>query len=965
MAKMNMSSSPTIGTPRDYEIDPITGHKLYPGKTAKSSEAADASIFSIPVKKFKGYTPQFGAFAPPAPVPTESTAAPVAAKLNNPKAYVSDSQLYLDGKQWDEELQTYVPVKYAEPDGNVMGSRSEPPAEHDTLQEALAEYEKKASYSEPFQYAEPDGNVMGSRVEEIKDTLQQALAEYPGDYYDQPFKYAEPDGNVMGSRAGTPEHILQRQLEEYKPFAYAEPDGNPMGSRAEIPEHLVLRGSEAKKYKPFAFSEPHGAPVGSRSEAADALAEALGSHPEEYKPFGYMEPNGNPVGSRRPARRESSKEASRYKPYGYNEPDGKPAASTMEATVGDAAEYKPFGYNEPDGKPVRASDAINAAVLEANKYQSFGYNEPDGKPAVKSTTAPKNPKFAVLERDADEDLRGLTADSVRAKYDLGSKPDATKPKIQLQIRKETAEEKAARQRKLGVDFNTSSKAFEDDKKAVAEQDAARRAKEKADMAQAFKIEASELLNHHGHINGKINAALADLNASSAADTPVTIIKPLGEYVRKPTESSEPIQPSLDRLVTPAAPQKVADPYTTEPKGLELSFLEEMKAKGDPNPAVLVSAYGAPLPGKAKSSGPQSRNMSASASPAPTSQEGKAAKQWSAEAKAERRAKNEQRHAKANLAKELKSIFEESYGPIEAHPKVAKNNNLTKYKIAVFDADKGNVVLTETNSSQPARNVQQGDVATVLLGLDNASKFVPWISVLKKQGYEVVAGSGDVLVFRQIISAAPAVEGCLKEAVLNSAAPRRNPIDGMQAPHPPLPQIYMSPTGFTGYERPLWEEDEAQSTQGTADKDMEANGFSKDNARSGNHVASARYQDTAHSTHASASAASADIDAAPAASSLASSSFSSSTAPAASASSIDTPHTVVGVFRGSARDGAAERRRRYREERRQRRRRRPAGQRLKRAVVGGLAIGGVCYAGGVVKEFFREGGSEGVGTAGRL
>ncbi|KAF6812016.1 conserved serine-threonine rich protein, partial [Colletotrichum plurivorum] len=99
-------------------------------------------------------------------------------------------------------------------------------------------------------------------------------------------------------------------------------------------------------------------------------------------------------------------------------------------------------------------------------------------------------------------------------------------------------------------------------------------------------------------------------------------------------------------------------------------------------------------------------------------------------------------------------------------------------------------------------------AEVLLRLSNPTKFFPYFSPLQREGYEIVSGSGDVLVFRKVREAgvatteqttasfAPAIE---KPTIYK--APKVNPID-MMGRDPVVPSAYSSsPTGYLNYDYP--------------------------------------------------------------------------------------------------------------------------------------------------------------------
>ncbi|KAJ4395582.1 hypothetical protein N0V85_006497 [Neurospora sp. IMI 360204] len=76
---------------------------------------------------------------------------------------------------------------------------------------------------------------------------------------------------------------------------------------------------------------------------------------------------------------------------------------------------------------------------------------------------------------------------------------------------------------------------------------------------------------------------------------------------------------------------------------------------------------------------------------------------------------------------------------------------TLYKILAFNPDTQSVEAAETTSSILPSNSANTSTspADVLPRLTNISKFLPHLARLESQGFEIAAGSGDVLVFRKV------------------------------------------------------------------------------------------------------------------------------------------------------------------------------------------------------------------------
>lgn len=191
----------------------------------------------------------------------------------------------------------------------------------------------------------------------------------------------------------------------------------------------------------------------------------------------------------------------------------------------------------------------------------------------------------------------------------------------------------------------------------------------------------------------------------------------------------------------------------------------------------------------------------------------------------------------NLVREVREIYEDAYGTIDSkHRQVADTadacippfsdgmqNNSSQvqpttssesdsqnepmvYKILAYDPTVQSISIAETTSIVPDSSGPLTP-AEVLLRLSNPAKFFPHFLPLQSQGYEIVSGSGDVLVFRKVRSEAP--PGTTIES--KSAASEKlqkykvtNPIDGMQSSPVATTGNFASPTGFVNHDLPLSE-----------------------------------------------------------------------------------------------------------------------------------------------------------------
>ena len=117
---------------------------------------------------------------------------------------------------------------------------------------------------------------------------------------------------------------------------------------------------------------------------------------------------------------------------------------------------------------------------------------------------------------------------------------------------------------------------------------------------------------------------------------------------------------------------------------------------------------------------------------------------------------------------------------------------TIYKILFYDPTMQEVNIAETTSTVP-NSTSPLTPPEVLERLSNPSKFFPYFETLRSQGYEIVSGSGDILVFHKAhTSASPPAEPKRKST---------NPIDGMQTSPVAATGNFASPTGFVNHDLP--------------------------------------------------------------------------------------------------------------------------------------------------------------------
>lgn len=116
-----------------------------------------------------------------------------------------------------------------------------------------------------------------------------------------------------------------------------------------------------------------------------------------------------------------------------------------------------------------------------------------------------------------------------------------------------------------------------------------------------------------------------------------------------------------------------------------------------------------------------------------------------------------------------------------------------YKILAYDSGSQNITVAEATSTLHDKTIPSS-LADILVCLSKPSKFLPHFKSLEEQGYEIVSGSGDVLVFRKVRPSK--IEETLPRPEPTTRPRPINPIDLMG--HPAVGN-FASPTGFVNYD----------------------------------------------------------------------------------------------------------------------------------------------------------------------
>jgi hypothetical protein len=109
-----------------------------------------------------------------------------------------------------------------------------------------------------------------------------------------------------------------------------------------------------------------------------------------------------------------------------------------------------------------------------------------------------------------------------------------------------------------------------------------------------------------------------------------------------------------------------------------------------------------------------------------------------------------------------------------------------YKVLAYDSSTLQMNIAETTSSTSAggdAEVQPLHPTEVLSRLNNVAKFLPYFAEMEKQGYEIVSGSGDVLVFKKIKTPIYSADATSKSSNTGTEGVPKTTTPSLQEPSP--------------------------------------------------------------------------------------------------------------------------------------------------------------------------------------
>jgi hypothetical protein len=805
----NTSSEP------EYEIDPITNRKVFKNKSNDSTEPGRKPI-EIPVKTFKGYRSQFK----DKPSPSSSKSVPentLEGKDNKfPPSELfnnnSTSSKVYDPAHGFEEYDRKVDYK----SGQFYDPASIKTSHLDPVQKGLRDYDDKISSkgAESTKSAAPGPEMSGNI-----DPVQEGLREYDskvdygsGRFYkcvEKDIDYSDPD---------------QSGLKEYdEKISGRETISSSLDATVSKPVEKDgwKEYDNQVDYKSGQFYEPSGTTI----DYSDPIQRGLkdydgkisrqglqnGSSIEPPKPLAPVTKAFREYDEEFPARQASKKLDERNSQLDPVEE----AFHGYDPVHDELKKYESEVSSERTGNAT--SDPARDSLKDYDARTNYGPKGALGIP-LKRGGFIWRVRGAVdrLYNEVKDDLELLRASDVRAASGIVKKP-----------KDETDSDKLAMRKRLESDFNDRQGNTLSSADEVA---AAEKVKQSRKLVEDLRIEHSELQNHAAHARNRINAKLAEVEAGLPSPKKMT-----GNFVRNFPEEFE---------TSWTVDQSNPGSLTPKKKSNNSNFEQEIENNVQRDEEAYVSGM-APNETSLNSSGAVRIEPSLDRTNVRQIEKG-TSKLDNHEAKVigapESNSREEQQHDKKtkkesdrNLIQEVRKIYEDTYGTIDSrHRQTGVSNGTeeamaieptagtaepTLYKILAYDPTMQSISTAETTSIVPDSSGALTP-AEVLLRLSNPAKFFPHFQPLQSEGYEIVSGSGDVLVFRKVRSGAPVntmidrtgkgwtvpLRGSSSES--NAVASERarsykatNPIDGMQSSPVAATGNFASPTGFVNHDLP--------------------------------------------------------------------------------------------------------------------------------------------------------------------
>ncbi|KAK4144494.1 uncharacterized protein C8A04DRAFT_11375 [Dichotomopilus funicola] len=638
-----------------------------------------------------------------------------------------------------EELSKYGAVRAHEPDGKYKLA-SDPPADP----EELSKYK-------PVRSHEPDGKYK----EQPETTVDpEELKKY------KPVRSHEPDGKYKEQPEET---VDPEELKKYGPVRSHEPDGKykAMGEAEapvdpkELNKYTAFRSHEPDgKYKREMESAPKNQDLGKHlamrtHEPTSMFAAAYTDAPDAAEIEFYSQPA----------------ELSKYGAFRSHEPDGKYAAAYVQAKPDpkELAGYKAFRSHEPDGKYAAAYVEEKPDAKELSSYaRAFRSHEPDGKYAA--SYVQEKPDASELSKYARA-FRSHEPDGKYAAAYVQQKPALSELATYKVFRSHEPDGKYAPTNEPPVkpaDTKTSQGPI--------------RSPEPDGKYTAVTDETQDLANHEAftYEDAETRPLPDEARSSKTTDHAPEKIDPV-ENVETLAEEKSAFRQQVDELMARAAVESGDVSGASSDDSIKAG-----SSSGQPQ-GGLTGNYVRDFPEdftKSWTAGTTDANLDATL------------------------LSSEQKETSSGTVQSALERVTEITSPTTTPPSssVSSPQEPSIYKVLAWDPTMQRIESAET-TSVVADTSAPLSLADILLRISHPAKFFSHFAPLQAQGFEIVAGSGDVLIFRKVRDAVPGSENTSVEDSGAAAGAAVNPIDMTGGNYTVAASRFASPTGFVNYNLP--------------------------------------------------------------------------------------------------------------------------------------------------------------------
>jgi hypothetical protein len=770
-------SQQTSESEPEYEIDPITNRKVFKNKTSENTRKP----IEVPVKTFKGYRSQFQDFAPPAPQPTEPEV-----KTYKPLD-VSDKSSSKFGKQSDsareslkdyEGDQKYKPFFRYEPDGQKPESKTE----------SLNEYDRKTSYEAFRWYEQPEENPP-----EKPCPVQEGLSEYDSKVIYGPVMYREPDGKLPEKPCPVQESLREYDNKvTYGPVMHNEPDGQPPPKRDTVAEGLRDFDNRAD-YGPRRILKNIflGRGSGDTDKSFRYRSEDTREDLDLLRPSDVRAAAGINKGGKKETQEE--KQAIRHK----LENDFQQRQDLMEELRIENSELR--NHTAHLRGRVEAELAKNTEELSLKPPQrKMTGNFVRDFPEEFETRWTSGKESASLKPENESSGQDIHEPAPKESFARNSNTPRIQTSLDRTVGGSRGKKDIGKMERLQIEIDPYSKepqgletSYAEEVKLENEKDPYPKKPMGLETSYSEEVAKERTLELERDPYSKDPQGLETSYATEKAQQRALEIE-RDPYSKVP-------QGLETSYVEEVKLQNEKDPYSKKPMGLETSYTEEVAAQqGEESFSDCVSSFG-------------NRD---------NSEENNTAEKLDKQAR-----KNLMKKMDKDLVREIRTIYEEKYGTLDSnHRQVPETSaasqpatsgegapeaasavepqDPTVYKILAYDPTMQEINTAETTSIVPD-SASALTPAEVLLRLSNPAKFFPHFQPLQAEGYEIVSGSGDVLVFRKVRPAGRQGSKCEStSSIQDHKRKTTNPIDGMQSSPIAATGNFASPTGFVNHDLPV-------------------------------------------------------------------------------------------------------------------------------------------------------------------